>query len=126
MSKQCIKVAGVHEPGGYSHAVRAGDAIHLAGQIGLTPDGKLAGESFEAQAVQVCENISRILAAAGASWSDVVKVTTFLTDRANQSTWREVRKRYFGDAPPASTAVIVAGLVDPRLLIEVEAVAVVG
>lgn len=126
MGGERIKVAGVHEPGGYAHAVRAGNTIYLAGQIGLTPDGKLAGESFEAQAVQVCENIARILAAAGASWADVVKVTAFLTDRAHQPTWREVRKRYFGDAPPASTAVIVAGLVDPRLLIEVEAIAVVG
>jgi 2-iminobutanoate/2-iminopropanoate deaminase len=92
----------------------------------VAPNGELPGDGgFRAQAEQVCENLQRVLATAGASLRDIVKITTFLVDRETMPIWREVRSRYLGPEPPASTAVIVAGLIDPRWLIEVEAIAVV-
>jgi enamine deaminase RidA (YjgF/YER057c/UK114 family) len=126
MGGQRFQVPNVHEPRGYSHVVRAGKTIYVSGQVGVAPNGELPGDGgFRAQAEQVCENLQRVLATAGASLRDIVKITTFLVDRETMPIWREVRSRYLGPEPPASTAVIVAGLIDPRWLIEVEAIAVV-
>ena len=71
------------------------------------------------------ENIRLCLSAAGASFADVVKVTTFLTDIDDRARINPVRQDFFGDARPASTLVEVSALVLPEFLIEVEAVAVV-
>lgn len=127
MAGKIITVPTVREPRGYSHAVRAGNTIYLAGQVGIAPNGQLAGDGgFEAQAVEAFENLRRVLEAAGASLADVVKVTVLLVDRDTAPQWREIRGRYFRENLPASTLIIVAGLADPRFLIEIDAVAVVG
>ena len=116
------------KPTGYTHVVRAGEGhtIYISGQIAFDRDGRVVGAGdFRAQTVQVFENLKAALAAAGATFDDVVKVTTFITDMKNAPILREVRAQYFGKNPPAGTLVQIAGLVVPELLIEVEAIAVV-
>jgi enamine deaminase RidA (YjgF/YER057c/UK114 family) len=118
---------GVHSTGGrYAHAALIeGPARRLviSGQVGLRPDGSLA-ESGEAQVAQALANLGTVLRAHGMAPSDVVKVTVFLADRALIGTWREQRAAFFGGHVPASTLLVVAGLADPRFLVEVEAEAV--
>lgn len=115
-------------PGPFSHytdAVRAGNLLFVSGCVALDADGNLVGEGdVVAQARQVFSNIGLCLSAAGASFADVVKVTTYLTDIADRGRINPVRQEFFGDARPASTLVEVSALVLPELLIEVEAVAV--
>ena len=127
MSRQEYRVEGLPEPfSHYTDAVRAGDLLFVSGCVALDADGNLVGEGdVVAQTRQVFENIRLCLAAAGASFADVVKVTTFLTNIDDRPAVNTVRKEVFGDARPASTLVEVSALVLPEFLIEVEAVAVV-
>jgi 2-iminobutanoate/2-iminopropanoate deaminase len=111
-------------------AVRAGNTLYLSGQIALGPNGEVVGEGdVVAQARQCFENIKAILKREGASMSDIVKMTTYfscpLTDDVTQGYWK-VRAEYFGDYRPASTGVVINALIFPTILIEVEAIAVVG
>lgn len=105
--------------------VTGGRTIYLAGQVALDASGKLVGPGdFRAQAVQVFENIKTALAAAGASFSHVVKLNMYVLDRANLPLLREVRDLYVNtEAPPASTLVEVRGLAQDEFLLEVEAIA---
>jgi 2-iminobutanoate/2-iminopropanoate deaminase len=125
--RQEYQVEGLPEPfSHYTDAVRAGDLLFVSGSVALDADGKLVGEGdVVAQARQVFSNIGLCLAAVGASFADVVKVTTFLTDIEDRARINPVRQEFFGDARPASTLVEVSALVLPEFLIEVEAVAVV-
>ena len=127
MSRQEYRVEGLPEPfSHYTDAVRAGDLLFISGCVALDADGKLVGENnVVAQARQVFENIGLCLTAAGASFADVVKVTTFLTDIRDRGRINPVRQEFFGDTRPASTLVEVSALVLPEFLIEVEAVAVI-
>jgi enamine deaminase RidA (YjgF/YER057c/UK114 family) len=77
MKKEYISPKGVYEPIGWSHAVKAGNTIYLAGMIGRDEQGKLVEGGFEAQAVKAFENIKLTLEAAGASLKDVVKMTIY-------------------------------------------------
>lgn len=118
----------IHAPRGYTHVVEPtepGRTIYIAGQIGMTTDGKVAGD-FRAQAVQAFENLKAALAAAGAGFKHVVKITNYFVDISQITVFREVRDRYFDTkAPPASTAVQIGELAMPELLFEIEAIAVV-
>ncbi len=127
MSRQEYRVEGLPEPfSHYTDAVRAGDLLFVSGCVALDADGNLVGEGdVVAQTRQVFENIRLCLAAAGASFAGVVKVTTFLTNIDDRPAVNTVRKEVFGDARPASTLVEVSALVLPEFLIEVEAVSVV-
>jgi len=94
----------------------------------MTPDGKFAGApgDFRAQATQCFENLKAALAAAGATFEHVVKITAFFVDIANLPVFFEVRDRYVNtQAPPASTAVQIVKLAREDALFEVEAIAVV-
>ena len=124
-----INPAELTKPTGYTHVVKSapGTTIYISGQIAFDRDGRVVGVGdFRAQTVQVFENLKAALAACGATFADVVKVTTFVTDMKNAPTLREVRAGYFGPNPPAGTLVQVSGLVIPELMIEIEAVAVVS
>src|SRR6202040_3920627 len=116
---------------GYTHVVEtlsASRTIYLAGQLGMTPDGKFAGSpgDFRAQAAQAFENLKLGLAAAGASFDHVVTVTVYFTDMAHLQTYFEVRDRYVNTkAPPASTAMQISKLARDGALFEIEAIAVV-
>jgi reactive intermediate/imine deaminase len=102
-----------------------GNTIYVSGQIAYSPEGKLVGEGdIKAQTRQVFQNIKDILAAAGASLSDIIKINTYITDQSKFMEMLDVRREIFANNPPASTAVVVAGLAFPGLLIEVEAIAI--
>lgn len=115
-------------PTGYTHIVEVtGPArmIYISGQIAFDRDGKIAGApgDMQAQAEQVFKNLEIALTAAGATFADVVKMNSYITDMSKVQAVRDVRARYFKDATPASTFVEVKGLVRPELLLEIEVVA---
>ena len=119
------------KPPGYSYVVEAtgpNRLIYFAGQLGVDMDNKFVGGEgdFRAQCTQAFENMSRALKAAGARWSDVVKINNFLVDiQTNMPAFREVRDRYLNTAaPPASTTIGVPALARPGGLFEIEAIAV--
>lgn len=117
--------------GSYSHAVRVetGDAvwIHISGQIAFDAGGDLVGSGdMRAQTEQVFENLRAILEANGASFDDVVKITTYVTTLDDLAGMREVRGRYLPQEPPASTAVQITALLVPEAMIEIDVVAVVA
>ncbi len=115
------------KPTGYMHVVEvSGPAktIYVAGQIALDKDGKVVGEGdMKAQAEQVFKNLEAALAAAGAKFSDVVKMNTYITDMDKAPAVREVRARYFGETMPASTLVQVPKLARPEFMLEIEVIA---
>jgi reactive intermediate/imine deaminase len=122
-----ITPPGVAPGFGYSHVVAAtGRLIAISGQVALDETGQLVGPGDpEAQARQVFENLRRCLAAADATFADVVKLTVYVTDLATMTAVRAVRDEYVDTTrPPASSAVQVAGLVLPELLLEIDALAV--
>ncbi|MFJ4435523.1 RidA family protein [Streptomyces sp. NPDC088923] len=120
--------AGVAPGAGYRQVVSArGRLVAVAGQIALDEYGGLVGAGdASAQARQVFRNIGRCLAAEGARPADLVKLTYFVTDIGDLPAVRKARDAFLGGTePPASTAVQVAALFRPDLLLEVEALAVV-
>jgi 2-iminobutanoate/2-iminopropanoate deaminase len=121
-----IRVPELAEPiSHYTDAVRAGDLLFLSGCVPVDGDGKLVDGDVVAQTRQVFANLGAVLAAAGAAFGDIVKVTVFLTDVDDRAAVNTVRQEVFGDARPASTLVEVSRLAIPGARIEVEAVAVV-
>lgn len=126
--RQDIVPAGmeaIHRDIRYSPAVRAGNTLYIAGQIGRDENMQLV-EGREAQFVQVFENLGKVLAAAGASFNDVVDVTSFHTDLRDLPLYMQVRDRYFtGPQRPAWTAIGAAALCgQPGYFLEVKAIAV--
>ncbi len=112
--------------GPYSQAVRCGNLIYTAGQLGLDPQsGKLVSGGIEAQTRQALTNLKAVLEAAGASLGDVVKTTVFLQDIGDFAAMNRVYAQFFASSPPARSAVQVAAL-PLGGLVEIEAVAVVA
>jgi enamine deaminase RidA (YjgF/YER057c/UK114 family) len=112
-------------PTGFSHVVTipAGPLVWTSGQVAVTADG-VVPDGWEAQTRLVFENVGRALAAAGAGWDDVVKLTFYVVSTDELATVRAVRDEFVNTAaPPTSSLVRVAGLFRPDVLIEVEAVA---
>jgi len=108
---------------GMSQAVRAAGWVHVAGQVAVR-DGAVVGVNDAlAQAEQCFANIRAALQAAGADLEQVVKLSCFLVDRDAYGAYAQVRNRLFDAHAPASTVVIVSGLLMPGLLMEVEALA---
>ncbi|MFI5712916.1 RidA family protein [Kribbella sp. NPDC051620] len=120
---------GVAPGNGYSHVVSGpGRWVAISGQVAFDAEGNLVGEGDAgAQAQQVFANLERCLAAAGATFANVVKLNFFVTDIAYLPAIRAARDAYVDTAnPPASTAVQVVALFRPDVLLEVEAYAVVA
>lgn len=110
----------------YHHAALvegAGSRLVISGQLGLAPDGSLPAEG-EGQIGQALRNLGTILAAHGMGPQNLVKITVFLTERGLIAAWRAQRDGFLAGHAPASTLLVVAGLADPRFLVEVEAEAV--
>ncbi|MCP2013148.1 reactive intermediate/imine deaminase [Deinococcus sp. HSC-46F16] len=122
-----VQVPALGPAPGYSHLaeVRGGRTVYLSGQIAVNAQGEVVGAGdFTAQARQVFENFQLALAEVGLTFGHVVKLTLFLTDMAHLPQLRAVRDELIDLAqPPASSAVQVAALVRPELLVEVEAIA---
>ncbi len=118
-----ITPAGVAPNPALSPGVRVGELLFISGNVANDANGNLVGPGdCEAQSRQVMSNIRAIVEAAGASMSDVVKITCFLTDVNDYAAYGRVRSETFSNSPPASSTVIVAALVRPEFLVEVEAV----
>lgn len=123
-----IRAAGQAEPiSHYTDAVRAeGPLLFVSGVVPVDGAGRLVGgDDVVAQARQVFSNLGAVLAAGGATFADVVKVTVFLTDVDDRARINVVRQEAFGEVRPASTLVEIAALAIPGAKIEVEAVAIV-
>jgi len=112
---------------GFSDAVASvgpGRLIHVAGKVGFGPDGKVVSGGMEAEAQATFDEIERALEAAGADMSNVVKINAFVTSLEDYPAYAAVRARRFGEKPPASATVQVAGLL-VGAHIEIDAVAFV-
>ena len=97
--------------------------LYVAGQVGLDSKGKLQ-PTFEKQAVQAWKNIGQVLKAAGMGYRDIVKITSFITDGRYLMANRAARDQFITSDPyPASTLLVVQGLADPAMLVEIEVVA---
>ena len=126
-----INPSTMSKPPGYTHVIEAtgpGRIVYIAGQLGLTLEGKLAAPpgDFRAQATQAFKNLKNALTAVGAGFEHVVKLNNYLTDiRAQLPIYRDVRDSYVVTAnPPASTTLEVSKLAIDGALYEVEAVAI--
>jgi reactive intermediate/imine deaminase len=121
-----INPPGVSSPQSYAHIVKADRLLFIAGQVGATADGKLAGPTMREQTEQVLKNLQTVLKSQGLDFSHVAKITIFTTSIAEfrASEVAEIRSRYFGANRPASTLVQIQQLASPDYKIEIEAVAV--
>jgi 2-iminobutanoate/2-iminopropanoate deaminase len=122
-----IRVPELAEPiSHYTDAVRAGQLLFVSGIVPIDGEGRLVGgDDVVAQARQVLANLSSVLAATGATFADVVKVTVYLTDIGDRARINPVRQEVFGAARPASTLVEVSALAVPGAKLEIEAVALI-
>ena len=122
-----------HIPTPFSQAIRAGRTVYVGGQLSADEKGNVIGVGdIELQTRNVFENITKVLAASGATWSDVVKLNTYYVFSGNdadaQAFWEKmtkVRMQYIPTPGPVATAIRVAGLMSDGFLIEADVIAVV-
>ena len=115
----------IRSPGTYTHGVESAPGLrwlHVAGQVGVEKDGTLAPDCAT-QAATAFDNLFEVLKGANMGIEDIVKITTFMVDRNDLPAMREARAKAFGNVRAASTLLIVAGLAQPELKIEVECIA---
>ena len=124
-ARQEYRVPGQAEPiSHYTDAVRAGSLLFVSGVVPVDGDGRLVGAGDVAeQTRQVFRNIGAVLAAAGASFGDIVKVTVFLTEIDDRKLINPVRQEIFGAIRPASSLVEVSALAIPGAKVEIECIA---
>jgi reactive intermediate/imine deaminase len=115
-------------PWPYSHGIRVGDTLYIAGQVALDEKLRLVGPGdAQAQARQTWSNIQKVVEAAGGKITDVVRVTTYVADLGDIEAIHAVRREFFPDGDyPVATVVQAAKLGLPGLLLETEAFAVIG
>lgn len=126
MKREIIHPQHVHSTAGvgYSHVARVGDTTYIAGQVALNPAGQLVGkDDIEAQTAQVYANLQAILQEFGGGFENIVKLTTYLTNRDHLEGFRRARNLVFDEPFPPNTLVFVSGLANPDFLVEIEAIA---
>lgn len=127
VSKQHLNPDTMAKPSGYSHVVKAGNTVYIAGQICVAQDGTVMGKGdAEAQTRQIWKNIEAAVKSVGGDLGSVVKTTTYVTSIAHAAGVRKVREELFkAGNPPTSTLVVVSELANPDYIVEIEAIAVV-
>ncbi len=124
--RQLVSSGSPYEPAiGFSRAVRVGDRVWVSGTAPIWPDGTVQPDAY-AQARRCLEIIGSALGSCGASAADVVRTRTYLTDASYADAVGRAHGEAFGSVRPAATMVVVAGLLDPRWLVEIEADALIG
>ncbi len=126
MFQQVVTRPDPYEPYLLSQAIKVGNLLFVSGQAGYDDEGKVVEGGLLAQGEQAFANLRRALEAGGASLKDVVKVTIFVTDmQAQFKDVVELRRRFWSAPYPADTIAEVKGLYDPKVMIEIEAIAAV-
>jgi 2-iminobutanoate/2-iminopropanoate deaminase len=123
MAKQAVSVPWALPGVPYSPGMRVGDFIFVSGQVGHVDSEGNKLEGIEAQTREVLERVKGVLQAAGASLDDVVKTTVFLVRASDFAKMNEVYRSYFKGDLPARSTVVVAALVKPEMLVEIECIA---
>jgi len=125
MARQAFYPNPNNKPQGFSPATKVGKSVFVSGQVSVGADGKLVGEgNARAQAEQCFKNIEAALGAAGATMNDITKITAFVVNADDYQAYAAVRNTVFPTNGPASSTVVVKALVNPKYLIEIEAIAV--
>ena len=125
--KEIIVPIDVHPARGFSHAVKVGNTIYVAGQAGLDENGNVVAQGdVVAQTERAYENLKRVLEAAGAAITDIVKLDIYTTDFEGFRGTGEVRRKYFGKHFPAAIAVGVEKLGPAGSMVEIGAIAIVN
>jgi reactive intermediate/imine deaminase len=120
-TRQEMNVTGAPATRPYADAVRFGNLLFVSGLVGVDDDGLVAADvTWQSRLIML--TLGRILEAAGATYSDVLKVTIFVTNMEDRPAVSAVRSEFFGTARPASTLVEVSRLVHPDMKVEIEAV----
>jgi 2-iminobutanoate/2-iminopropanoate deaminase len=123
---QRINPPGLSTPTTYTHVVRAGNTVYIAGQVGADAQGKVVGPGMKEQVEQVMKNLQTALAAQKLDYSHIAKINIYTTsiDEFRAPDVAAIRSKYFATHRPASTLVQVVRLADPAYKIEIEAIAV--
>jgi reactive intermediate/imine deaminase len=127
MSRKDIQPESLPDPRPrYTQAIQGeGPLLFIAGQVAVDRENNVLGKGDpEKQTEQVFENLKAVLAAAGASFDNLVMTTTYLTDIKYREAFNNVRVRYYGSSPPTNTLVVVKGLASDDYLIEISGIAV--
>jgi 2-iminobutanoate/2-iminopropanoate deaminase len=119
-----INPPGLSTPQSYTHVVKAGKTLYIAGQVGAGPDGTVAGPGMAEQLDRVLTNLGLALKSQGADFSHIAKITIYTTSIAEFREAAKVREKHFGANRPASTLVQISQLANPAFKVEIEAIAV--
>ena len=127
-SAEHIQPSSLSNPGTrYTHVVKVGDWVFIAGQTSTAENGEIVGVGDPAaQVEQVYNNLGKAMESVGGKLTDIVKTTVYVVGREHLDAIRAAREGRFGGKPPTSTLLVISGLARPEFLIEVEAVAYVG
>jgi reactive intermediate/imine deaminase len=125
MLERVITTPDNYEPFLLSQGIKFNNLLFVSGQAGAGNDGKIVDGGFRAQGEQAFVNLRRVLEAGGSSLDDVIKVTIFVTDMGNFKEVVELRRKFFSEPYPADTIAEVKALYDPKVQIEIEAIAAI-